>query len=101
MTISIQFFYLLDSTGSNESFTPKEYSKVRCNSVSSSTQRPHSLESETVNEKQKKPDKESSHTLSWNDVSGECDTPGCQRELTINFKYYLQFCRLNILKCFI
>lgn len=75
------FFYpilLLDSVGSNEKFTPKEYSIVRSHSISSSTQRPHSLESETVNEIPKKPDKESSHTLSWNDVSGECETSGCQ-----------------------
>ena len=52
---------------------------ARSHSVSSSSQRPHSLESDHPEDKQKKQiDKESAHTLSWNDVSGECDTPGCQ-----------------------
>lgn len=43
---------------------------TRSQSVSiSSSQRPHSLESEKFNESLKKPEKGSSHTLSWNDVS--------------------------------
>ncbi|XP_054162265.1 inositol hexakisphosphate and diphosphoinositol-pentakisphosphate kinase 2-like, partial [Oppia nitens] len=57
--------------------TPTE-SKARSFSLSSSSQRPRSLESD-IKEKQKKQiDKESTHTLSWNDVSGDCDFPGCQ-----------------------
>ena len=59
----------------------KTDSIVRSYSISTSSQRPHSLESDVIKEKEKKQiDKESAHTLSWNDVSGECDTPGCQSE---------------------
>jgi hypothetical protein len=66
---------------------------MRSQSISvSSTQRPHSLESETVNEKQKKPDKESPHTLSWNDVSG-CDSPNCQSIVHTNINFVkCKFC---------
>ncbi|CAG2104534.1 unnamed protein product [Medioppia subpectinata] len=76
-----------NSGDTTEASTPTE-SKARSYSLSSSTQRPHSLESDIIKEQQKKQiDKERALTLSWNDVSGsvDCDLPGCQRSTSSLF----------------
>ena len=79
-----KFYWTLDSNTSNKLSTPTE-SIGRSYSLSSSSQRPHSLESDVIDDRQKKQiDKESAHTLSWNDVSGECEIPGCQSKSPIS-----------------
>lgn len=71
-------FYCLPLASNNtkEDLISPPVTMTRSNSIA--TERAHSLESEKLDKLDHLKNPDSTITLSWNDVSGSCNKPGCQ-----------------------
>lgn len=75
------FLFPVVSSNTKETLISPTTSIVRSNSIA--TERAHSLESDKLEKLEHLKSPDNTITLSWNDVSGCCNKPGCQGKFPV------------------